>query len=84
MSVKEQRVQQILRELMQGMTPSVRIHVNAGHLLFDTLPMLLQILVPTLRPVSVETDYCYVMDENGQNSKLRTLIYAGCVLLWEG
>jgi hypothetical protein len=53
MSVKEQKARQILRELMRGMTPLVRTHADAVQLLFDTLPLLLQILVPTLRPVSV-------------------------------
>jgi hypothetical protein len=53
MLVKEQKCRQILRELMRGMAPLVRIHANAAQLLFDTLPLLLQILVPTLRSVSV-------------------------------
>jgi hypothetical protein len=53
MSVKEQKARQILKELMQGMAPLIRIHASAAHLRFDTLPLVLQILVPTLRPVSV-------------------------------
>ncbi|XP_069699964.1 chromosome transmission fidelity protein 18 homolog isoform X2 [Periplaneta americana] len=53
-SMKEQRNRLILRELMQGMAPLVRVHANSAHLVFDTLPMLLQILVPTLRPVSMQ------------------------------
>jgi hypothetical protein len=61
MSVKEQKTRQILTELMQGMAPLVRVYVNAAQLVFDTLPLLLQILVPTLRPVSVKTDCCVVM-----------------------
>jgi hypothetical protein len=60
MSVKEQKARQILRELMRGMSPLVRIHANAAQLLFDTLPLLLQILVPTLRSVSVT--YVYIGD----------------------
>jgi hypothetical protein len=53
MSVKEQKARQILKELMQGMAPLIRIHASAAQLRFDTLPLVLQILVPTLRPVSV-------------------------------
>ncbi|PNF28113.1 hypothetical protein B7P43_G12268 [Cryptotermes secundus] len=52
--VKEQKARQILRELMRGMAPLVRIHANPAQLLFDTLPLLLQILVPTLRSVSMQ------------------------------
>ena len=55
MLVKEQRARQIVNELMQGMAPLVRVHANAAQLVFDTLSLLLQILVPTLRPVSVKT-----------------------------
>ena len=58
--MKEQKARQILSELMQGMSPLVRIHTNVGQLVFDVLPLLLQILVPTLRPVSVKTDCCDV------------------------
>ncbi|GFG31238.1 hypothetical protein Cfor_11072, partial [Coptotermes formosanus] len=54
MSVKEQKTRQILSELMQGMAPLVRVYVNAAQLVFDALPLLLQILVPTLRPVSMQ------------------------------
>jgi len=61
MLVKEQKTRQILNELMQGMVPLVRVHANAAQLVFDTLSLLLQILVPTLRPVSVKTDCCVVM-----------------------
>ena len=61
MLVKEQKARQVLNELMQGMAPLVRVHANAAQLVFDTLSLLLQILVPTLRPVSVKTDLCYVV-----------------------
>jgi chromosome transmission fidelity protein 18 len=54
MLVKEQKTRQILNELMQGMVPLVRVHANAAQLVFDTLSLLLQILVPTLRPVSMQ------------------------------
>jgi hypothetical protein len=57
MSLKEQKGRQILREVMRGMAPLVRTHANAGQLLFDTLPLLLQILVPTLRSVSIRWLY---------------------------
>jgi hypothetical protein len=57
MLVKEQKSRQILNDLMQGMVPLVRVHANAAQLVFDTLSLLLQILVPTLRPVSVKTDW---------------------------
>ncbi|KAJ9591978.1 hypothetical protein L9F63_001490, partial [Diploptera punctata] len=50
--VREQRCKQVVKELMEGMSPIVRVHSNPAHLLFDTLSPLLQILVPTLRPVS--------------------------------
>jgi hypothetical protein len=56
MSVREQKARQIVNELMQGMAPLVRVHANAAQLVFDTVSPVLQILVPTLRPVSVETD----------------------------
>ena len=65
MLVKEQKARQILNELMQGMAPLVRVHANAAQLVFDTLSLLLQILVPTLRPVSVKTDGCVVMCLDG-------------------
>jgi hypothetical protein len=65
MLVKEQKARQILNELMQGMAPLVRVHANAAQLVFDTLSLLLQILVPTLRPVSVKTDGCAVMCLDG-------------------
>jgi hypothetical protein len=53
MSMKEQRARQIMKELMQGVAPLVRTQASAAQLWFDTLPVLQQILVPTLRPVSV-------------------------------
>jgi hypothetical protein len=65
MLVKEQKARQILNELMQGMAPLVRVHANATQLVFDTLSLLLQILVPTLRPVSAKTDFCVVMCLDG-------------------
>ena len=65
MLVKEQKTRQILNELMQGMAPLVRVHANTAQLVFDTLSLLLQILVPTLRPVSVGTDCCVVMCLDG-------------------
>jgi hypothetical protein len=61
MLVKEQKSRQILNELMKGMAPLVRVHSNAAQLVFDTLSLLMQIMVPTLRPVSVETDFYVVM-----------------------
>ncbi|XP_021940234.1 chromosome transmission fidelity protein 18 homolog isoform X2 [Zootermopsis nevadensis] len=54
MSVREQRARQVLKELMRGMAPLVRMHSGAAQLRFDTLPLLLQILVPALRPVSLQ------------------------------
>ncbi|PSN58138.1 Chromosome transmission fidelity protein 18 [Blattella germanica] len=39
---------------MQGMTPLVRAHVNSSPLLYDTLSPLLQIMIPTLRPVNTQ------------------------------
>jgi len=65
MLVKEQKARQIVNELMQGMVPLVRVHANAAQLVFDTLSLLLHILVPTLRPVSVKTDCCVVMCLDG-------------------
>lgn len=56
MSVREQRARQVLKELMRGMAPLVRMHSGAAQLRFDTLPLLLQILVPALRPVSYPWD----------------------------
>ena len=52
--VKEQRCKQTLKELVEGMSPLVRVYSNPAQLLFDTLSPLLQILIPTLRPVSTQ------------------------------
>jgi hypothetical protein len=70
MLVKEQKARQILNELMEGMAPLVRVHANSAQLVFDTLSLLLQILVPTLRPVSVKTDCCVVMCLDGTPAHL--------------
>nr|CAD7442993.1 unnamed protein product [Timema bartmani] len=54
MSVKETRCSQLMAELMKGMCPSIRSCVLAENLLLDTLPMMLHIIVPNLRPVNTQ------------------------------
>ena len=50
--MKEKRCKQVLRDLISGMSLMVRINSIPSQLLFDTLSPLLQIILPTLRPVN--------------------------------
>ncbi|XP_063243725.1 chromosome transmission fidelity protein 18 homolog isoform X2 [Bacillus rossius redtenbacheri] len=54
MSVKDGRRRQSLAELMRGMCPSIRSCLQGDQLLLDTLPMMLHVLVPNLRPVNIQ------------------------------
>ncbi|XP_066992527.2 chromosome transmission fidelity protein 18 homolog [Anabrus simplex] len=65
-TAKSSRNQQILGELMKGMQPAVQSHAQKQTLLFDTLPMLLEILVPNLRPVSMQLYTAREKDELNQ------------------
>ncbi|XP_049856731.1 chromosome transmission fidelity protein 18 homolog isoform X2 [Schistocerca gregaria] len=53
-SVKEARTRQLVSEMMRGMDVKVRAHYKADTLLMDTLPHLLRIIVPRVRPVNIQ------------------------------
>ncbi|KAK3915579.1 Chromosome transmission fidelity protein 18-like protein [Frankliniella fusca] len=53
-SVKEGHTKQILGEMVKGMSPSVRVNCNESQLVIEILPLLLEILVPNFRPVSLQ------------------------------
>lgn len=47
------RVQNLIQTLVSGITPATRSQTSPQALVLDTLCLLLDILVPKLRPVSV-------------------------------
>ena len=52
------KVTSLLASLLADMSPSTRKFVNQRSLTLDLLPLLLDILQPTLRPVSQELFMC--------------------------
>lgn len=53
-SVKEGHCKQILGEIVKGMSPSARVNCNESQLVSEVLPLLLEIIVPNFRPVSLQ------------------------------
>lgn len=51
MVVKLQRCHQLVGEVLKSMTPSVRAFNYRDQLILDSLPLLLEIIIPNLRPV---------------------------------
>ncbi|XP_034234267.1 chromosome transmission fidelity protein 18 homolog isoform X2 [Thrips palmi] len=67
-SVKEGHTKQIIGELVKGMSPSVRVNCNETQLIMEILPLLLDVIVPNFRPVSLQLyssqekkDFCSVV-----------------------
>lgn len=67
-SVKEGHNKQIVGELVKGMSPSVRVNCNETQLIMEILPLLLDIIAPNFRPVSLQLfssqekkDFCSVV-----------------------
>ncbi|XP_026294378.1 chromosome transmission fidelity protein 18 homolog [Frankliniella occidentalis] len=66
-SVKQGHTKQILAEMVKGMSPSVRVNCNESQLVSEILPLLLEILVPNFRPVSLQL---YSLHEKKELSNL--------------
>uniref|UniRef100_A0A1B6D4D8 AAA+ ATPase domain-containing protein n=1 Tax=Clastoptera arizonana TaxID=38151 RepID=A0A1B6D4D8_9HEMI len=54
MSIRKQKNTQLLDELIKNMQPYVRAYIHKEQLLLDVVPLLTDIIVPNLRPVSLQ------------------------------
>lgn len=51
--MKKNKYKQIIDELMSGIIPSVRTFLHRDQVLLDTMPLLMHIVIPNLRSVSM-------------------------------
>lgn len=78
MSVRSQRYTQLLDEVMQSMQPYVRAYTHKDQLLLDVAPLLLEIIIPNLRPVGI---YVMLYFHSYRNNKLWFTSYEENVLV---
>ncbi|CAH0564049.1 unnamed protein product [Brassicogethes aeneus] len=69
--LKTERQRAVVKEVMKGMTTSVRAYCQKISLTLDIFPLLLRIIVPTFRPVSL---HLYTAEEKNELLKLVSIM----------
>jgi len=53
-TIKSNKCKQIMDELMCGIIPSIRTYLHRDQVLLDTMPLLMHIIIPNLRSISIQ------------------------------